>query len=116
MVRVDPEGTLLSVTEKGFGKRTTFDMYRLQTRGGSGVINLKVVEKNGKVVGIKSVRESDEMMLISIKGMVVKVGVNGISIIGRSTQGVKVINLKSGDKLISVASVIAKEEEILDQE
>ena len=117
MVRVDPEGTLLSVTEKGFGKRTTFEMYRLQSRGGSGVINLKVVEKNGKVVGIKSVRESDEMMLISIKGMVVKVGVNGISIIGRSTQGVKVINLKTGDKLISVASVIAKEEdEVLGEE
>ncbi len=111
MVRVDCDGALLTVTEKGYGKRTAFDMYRLQSRGGSGVINLKVVDKNGPVVGIKSVREKDEIMLISKKGMVVRVGVKGISVIGRATQGVRVINLKSGDKLISVASVVAKEEE-----
>ncbi|MFH1798578.1 MAG: DNA gyrase subunit A [Candidatus Omnitrophota bacterium] len=111
MVKVEDQGTLLTVTEKGFGKRTEFGEYRLQSRGGSGVINLKIVEKNGAVVGIKSVREEDEIMLISIKGMVVRVGVSGIRNIGRSTQGVKVINLKSQDKLTSVANVIAKEEE-----
>jgi DNA gyrase subunit A len=111
MVRVDNDGALLSVTEKGYGKRTCFDMYRQQSRGGSGVINLKVVEKNGPVVGIKNVRENDEIMLISMKGMVVRVGVKGINVIGRSTQGVRVINLKSGDKLISVASVVAREKE-----
>lgn len=111
MVKVDPAGTLLSVTEKGFGKRTTFDSYRLQSRGGSGIINLKVVDKNGLVVGAKSVREEDEIMLISKQGMVVRVAVSGISKVGRATQGVRVISLKSGDKLTSVASVVAREDE-----
>ncbi len=111
MVKVDASGTLLSVTEKGFGKRTTFDSYRLQSRGGSGIINLKVVDKNGLVVGVKSVREEDEIMLISKQGMVVRVAVGGISKVGRSTQGVRVIALKPGDKLTSVASVVAREDE-----
>ncbi len=111
MVRVDPSGTLLTVTERGYGKRTEFDAYRLQSRGGSGVINLKVVAKNGPVVGVKAVRDENEIMLISIKGMVVRVSVNGISKVGRVTQGVKVIDLQSSDKLTAVASVVAKEEE-----
>ncbi len=109
MVKVVPEGTLLSVTEKGYGKRTEFGEYRLQSRGGSGVINLKVVDKNGNVVGIKSVKELDEIMLISQQGMIVRVAVAGISSVGRAAQGVKVISLKSGDRLTSVASVVAKE-------
>ena len=111
MDKVDPEGTLLTVTEKGFGKRTKFDEYRMQSRGGSGIINLKIVEKNGPVVGTKSVREGDEIMLISKNGMVVRVAVSGISQIGRATQGVRVINLKSSDRLTSVAKVVAEEEE-----
>jgi len=112
MVRVEASGTLLSVTERGYGKRTDFEEYRLQSRGGSGVINLKIVEKNGKVVGIKTVREENEIMLVSIQGMVVRVAVNGISNIGRATQGVKLINLKPSDKLTSVANVVAKEESL----
>ncbi len=111
MVRVDPEGTLLTVTEKGFGKRTPFDVYRKQTRGGSGVINIKVVEKNGKVVGVKPVKETSEIMLISIKGMIVRVPVNGISKVGRAAQGVRVIGLKPGDKLTSVASVVPHDDD-----
>jgi len=111
MVRVDPEGCLLTVTEKGYGKRTEFEAYRLQSRGGSGIINLKVVAKNGKVVGTKSVREKNEIMLISVKGMVVRVAVKGISKIGRATQGVRVINLRVADKLTAVANVVAQEEE-----
>ncbi|MFA6636281.1 MAG: DNA gyrase subunit A [Candidatus Omnitrophota bacterium] len=111
MVKAAEEGTILSVTEKGYGKRTEFEEYRLQTRGGGGVINLKVVEKNGNVVGIKSVKDEDEIMLISQQGMVVRVPVAGISNVGRSAQGVRVISLKPGDKLTSVASVVAKEKE-----
>ncbi|MFH1877472.1 MAG: DNA gyrase subunit A [Candidatus Omnitrophota bacterium] len=114
MVKVESDGTLLTVTERGYGKRTDFSEYRLQSRGGSGVINLKIVEKNGKVVGIKSVREDDEIMLISIQGMIVRVAVKGISNIGRATQGVRVINLNASDKLTSVASVIGKEDEDAD--
>lgn len=111
MVKANPEGSLLTVTENGFGKKTGFDAYRMQSRGGSGVINLKVVDKNGPVVGIKSVREKDEIMLISHQGMVVRVAVSGISKVGRATQGVRVITLKKSDKLTSVASVVAKEAE-----
>ncbi|MBD3426947.1 MAG: DNA gyrase subunit A [Candidatus Omnitrophica bacterium] len=111
MDRVDLEGTLLTVTEKGFGKRTDFQEYRVQSRGGSGIINLKIVDKNGPVVNTKSVREGDEIMLISKQGMVVRVAVDGISQIGRATQGVRVINLKSSDRLTSVARVVAEEEE-----
>jgi len=111
MVKADLEGTLLTVTEKGFGKRTEFEAYRIQSRGGSGIINLKIAEKNGRVVGVKTVREENEIMLISKQGMVVRVGVSGISKIGRATQGVRVINLKSTDKLTSVANVVTREEE-----
>jgi DNA gyrase subunit A len=111
MIKTASDGTLLTVTEKGYGKRTDFKEYRLQSRGGSGVINLKIVEKNGAVVGIMTVRDEDEVMLISTQGMVVRVAVNGISSVGRSTQGVRVINLSQGDKLTSIASVVAKEDE-----
>ena len=111
MVRVDSEGTLLTVTERGYGKRTDFEAYRLQSRGGSGVINLKIVDKNGAVVGVKSVREQNEIMLLSQQGMVVRVSVKGVSRIGRSTQGVKIIDLKPADKLTAVANVVAQEEE-----
>ena len=111
MVKVHSDGTLLTVTEKGFGKRTAFDAYRLQSRGGSGIINLKVVDKNGVVVGVKSVREEDEIMLMSKQGMVVRVAAKGISKVGRSTQGVRVINLKAADRLTSVAKVVTEEEE-----
>ncbi len=111
MVKVDSDGTMLTVTEKGFGKRTRFDAYRLQSRGGSGIINLKIVSKNGPVVGVKCVRDQHEIMLISTGGMVVRVAVSGINKTGRDTQGVRLINLKGTDKLTSVASVVAKEEE-----
>jgi DNA gyrase subunit A len=111
MVKGAEGGTLLSVTEKGFGKKTEFSEYRLQSRGGGGVINLKIVEKNGKVVGVKSANDSDEVMLISQHGMIVRVAVSGISTVGRSTQGVRVISLKAGDRLNAVASVVAKETE-----
>ncbi|MCK4851513.1 MAG: DNA gyrase subunit A [Candidatus Omnitrophica bacterium] len=111
MVKTEPDATILTVTEHGFGKRTEFDTYRLQSRGGSGIINMKIVGKNGPVVGIKTVREEAEIMLISRQGMIVRVAVKGISRIGRATQGVKVINLKPDDELMSVASVVAREEE-----
>jgi len=111
MVKVEQDGTILTVTKKGFGKRTEFGEYRLQSRGGSGIINMKVTEKNGPVVGIKSVNENNEVMLISKTGMVVRVTVQGISKIGRATQGVRVIKLSGADELIGVANVITKEEE-----
>ena len=107
MALVDPMSTLLTVCENGYGKRTNFEEYRLQSRGGFGIINIKTSDRNGKVVGMKAIRESDELMLITLNGMIVRTGVNELRTIGRATQGVRVIGLKPGDKLVAVARVVA---------
>ena len=109
MIIVDQHATLLTVCENGFGKRTNFDEYRLQSRGGSGIINIRATDRNGKVVGMKSVRDSDEMMMITQKGKVVRTGINEMRVIGRATQGVRVITLKPGDKLVSIAKVVSED-------
>jgi len=105
MVIIDPHATLLTVCENGYGKRTEFDAYRAQGRGGSGVINIRATERNGKVVGMKSVSDADELMLITQNGQIVRTGVSEMRTIGRATQGVRVITLKSRDKLVAVARV-----------
>ena len=109
MAIVDPMATLLTVCENGYGKRTSFEEYRIQGRGGYGIINIKTTERNGKVVGMKSMRDADELMLITSGGMIVRTGVSGLRAIGRATQGVRVIGLKAADKLVSVARVAAEE-------
>ncbi|HUS48494.1 MAG TPA: DNA gyrase C-terminal beta-propeller domain-containing protein, partial [Phycisphaerae bacterium] len=109
MAIFDLAATLLSVCENGYGKRTSFKEYRIQHRGGYGIINIKTTERNGKVVGMKSMREADELMLITSGGMIVRTGVSELRSIGRATQGVRVIALKPGDKLVSVARVAAEE-------
>lgn len=107
---VTPDGALLTVTEKGFGKRTSFKEYRLQSRGGKGIINIKITDKNGSVVGLKSVNDNDDIILISQQGMVVRMHVKEIRTIGRSTQGVRIIRLKEKDRVSSVASIVPEEE------
>jgi len=109
MAIVDPMATLLTVCENGFGKRTSFEEYRTQSRGGIGIINIKTTRRNGKVVGMKSIRDADELMLISQSGMIVRTGVADIRTIGRATQGVRVIGLKANDKLVSIARVVTEE-------
>ncbi len=108
---VDSEASLLTVTSGGFGKRSSFKEYRLQSRGGKGVINIKVTSKNGEVVGLKSVTEQDDVMLITQNGMVVRCSVKGIRSVGRNSQGVHVIRLEAKDYVSSIASVVKKEEE-----
>jgi len=110
MEAVSPDGSLLTVTENGFGKRTSFKEYRLQSRGGKGIINVKITSKNGNVVGLKSVKDKDEIMLITHKGMVVRTPVKEIRMIGRATQGVRVIKLKDKDRVSSVASIVQEED------
>jgi len=105
------ETTLLTVTELGFGKRTDLKDYRLQSRAGKGIINVKVTGKNGEAVGLTSVKEDDEIMLITSEGMLVRFPVKDIRKVGRATQGVRIIKLGSKDKVTSVAKVAAKEEE-----
>jgi len=110
MIIVDKMATLLTVCENGYGKRTDFDQYRLQSRGGMGIINIKASDRNGNVVGLKSVRNADEMMLISQKGKIIRAAINSLRTIGRATQGVRVISLKPGDKLVAIASVAVDED------
>ena len=100
---------ILSITEQGFGKRTDVDEYRLQTRGGKGVINVKTTTRNGKVSSIQLVDESSELMVISQFGKIIRIDTKTIRAAGRSTQGVKLLNLEDGDK-VGAAVVIPPDE------
>ncbi|MCG6955479.1 MAG: DNA gyrase subunit A [Gemmatimonadetes bacterium] len=111
MVVVRPDSTLLVVSDHGMGKRTDVGAYRLQKRGGKGVINLRVSSRTGRVVAIKSVTEEEQLMLITRHGVVNRQRVDEISLIGRATQGVKLMNLDQGDILVDVARVIAEDED-----
>ena len=97
--------SLLSVTENGYGKRTDIKEYNVINRGGLGVINIKTSERNGKVIGVKSVKSEDDLMLVTKKGTLIRVSAKNISKIGRNTQGVRIMKLGAGDKVISVARV-----------
>jgi len=109
-VIVAPKGSLiLSVTENGYGKRTPADEYRLQSRGGKGVINVKTTERNGKVVSISQVAEDSDVMIISQYGKIIRTETKQIREAGRSTQGVRLLNLEAGDK-VAATSLIAPEE------
>jgi DNA gyrase subunit A len=116
MVVVKRDTTLLSVTENGYGKRSSISEYRVTNRGGKGVINIKASERNGKVVTIKEVVDEDELMLITQKGIIIRQPVKQIKVIGRNTQGVKLINLDSGDKVVDVARVVKSEENNKEQD
>jgi DNA gyrase subunit A len=111
MVVVDRQATLLTVCENGYGKRTSFDEYRQQSRGGQGIINIKTSDRNGRVVGVTAVSDADEMMVITAGGMVMRMPVKGIRTIGRNTQGVRMIRLREDDHLIAVARVLSEEVE-----
>ncbi|HEX2092511.1 MAG TPA: DNA gyrase subunit A, partial [Longimicrobiaceae bacterium] len=111
MVVLKPGTTLLVVTERGMGKRTGIEEYRLQRRGGKGVINVRTTEKTGKVVAIKEVVPGDELMVITREGIVNRQSVDGIRVIGRNTQGVRLINLSAGDVVMDVAR-IAREDQL----
>ena len=103
--------TVLTVTANGFGKRTRLDEYPLRNRGGKGVITIKTSERNGPVVGALTVDDDDEMMLISDQGQIIRMKVGGINVLGRNTQGVKLIGLKPGERLVGVASLAENEDE-----
>jgi DNA gyrase subunit A len=106
MVVADETKTLLTVTENGYGKRTPVSDYRLINRGGSGVINIKTTDRNGGVVVIKEVSDEDELMLISVGGQVIRTSSKFISVIGRNTQGVRLMKLDEGDKVADAAKIV----------
>ena len=110
MVVVKRDSSLLVVTENGYGKRTSIDDYRVTNRGGKGVINVKTSERNGEVVTIKEVLDQDELILITKKGIANRQPVKDIKVIGRNTQGVRLISLKGGDLVIDVARVVKEDE------
>ena len=110
MVVVRRKSTLLTVTEKGMGKRSELDEYRVQHRGGRGIITLKRADKTGDIVALKEVLPDDELMMITKKGIMIRVPVEGIRISGRNTQGVKIMNLTPGDLVVDVARVVKEDE------
>jgi DNA gyrase subunit A len=105
------EGTVLTVTEHGFGKRTRTEEYRKQSRGGKGIITIKTTEKNGSVVGVLPVTDEDDLMIIADGGKIIRLRVKDISVIGRNTQGVRLINLEDQEKVVGVARAVKREEE-----
>jgi DNA gyrase subunit A len=105
-----PEATVLTVTEKGYGKRTPLDDYRLQRRGGQGIITIRTTDRNGPVVSVTQVVDDDEVMLITDGGKVLRARVSGISTMGRATQGVRIMNLNPGEKLVSMARLAEADE------
>src|SRR2546426_2588415 len=111
MVVVRRKSTLLAMTEKGIGKRSELEEYRIQHRGGRGIITLKRSDKTGDIVGLKEVLPDDELMMITKKGIMIRVPLEGIGISGRNTQGVKIMNMTTGDLVVDVARVVKEEEE-----
>jgi len=104
-------GTVLTVAQNGYGKRTGLEEYRLQSRGGVGIINIQTSDRNGKVVGIAYVHDDDELMLISQQGMILRMKAGDIRTIGRATQGVRLIEMEEGDNVVSVAKLAEKDDE-----
>jgi len=102
---VNPGATMLTVCEHGHGKRTPLDEYRVQGRGGKGLINIKVTERNGRVVGIKQVTEADELMIMTTAGNLIRLPVHELAVISRNTQGVRLISLGDDDAVASVATI-----------
>ena len=109
---VKPGGTLLTVTELGYGKRTPLDAYRVQSRGGLGLKNLDITEKNGRVIEIAKVSEDKELLLITEHGKILRTPTGDIRTIGRTTQGVRLMDLDDGDKVVSVA-LVEKDDEAM---
>jgi len=106
-----PGAAALTLTENGYGKRTALDEYRVTGRGGLGIINIQTTDRNGRVVGVACVTETDEVMFITQQGMVLRTPARTVSIIGRNTQGVRLIDLDEGDRAVSVARLEEQETE-----
>jgi DNA gyrase subunit A len=110
IVAGDDRGYILTVTEKGFGKRTPVSMYRLQSRGGMGVKNINITDKNGNVAGIAHVIGDEQLLLITEQGMIIRINVGDLRSMGRSTQGVRVINVDENDRVVSAVKVVSEGE------
>ncbi len=108
---LSPGADILTVAGNGYGKRTAMEEYRLQSRGGKGIITMKTTDKTGRVVGVQQVTEDDQLMLVTDEGKIIRLRVKDIRVIGRNTQGVRLIDLESGKRVVSLARLAEKEEE-----
>ncbi|MBC99706.1 MAG: DNA gyrase subunit A [Halobacteriovoraceae bacterium] len=108
---IDDNMEILSVTENGYGKRTQASQYRKQSRGGKGILAMRLTDKNGEITAIKPVKEDEDLMIITDKGQVIRTMISGISLMGRATQGVRIIRLKDGEKVVAVESIVEDDDE-----
>ena len=115
MIIVDDTHLVLTLTTLGYGKMSKVSEYRLINRGGKGVTNMKLSSKNGKVSAVKSVTGAEDLMLITKEGMVVRISLSEVSVLGRSTQGVRVIKTKFGDELVSAAKIVSEDSDVEEQ-
>jgi len=111
LIVIKSVSTLLVVTDKGFGKRSKIDDYRITKRGGKGVITVKTSDKNGKMIAMMEVNDNDELVIITTKGMVIRQSVSDLRVMGRNTQGVRVIRLNEGDSIADIAKVVSEDED-----
>lgn len=111
MELIDDSLEILTVTQKGYGKRTQTSQYRKQTRGGKGILAMRLTEKNGQIVAIKPVTDKDDLMIITDKGQVIRTKISGISLMGRATQGVRIIKLKDGESVVAIEKIAEPEQE-----
>ena len=108
---IDDSVEILSVTANGYGKRTSVSEYRRQTRGGKGILAMRLTDKNGDIIDIKPVTDKDDLMIISDKGQVIRTKISGISLMGRTTQGVRLIKLKDGETVVAVEKIVDPDED-----
>jgi len=108
MVIVEEKAALFTVCENGYGKRTGLENYRSQSRGGVGLKNIKTTDRNGKVVALQAVHSKDDLMMITANGIIIRTGLDQIRSIGRNTQGVRLIKLKAGDKLVAAEKIVSE--------
>ncbi len=108
------DSDILVVSENGYGKRSKLDDYRITNRGGKGVKTISITDKTGNLVSIKNVADGDDLMIINKSGIAIRMEVNSLRVMGRATQGVKLINLKDGDSIAAVAKVVLDDEEVQD--
>ena len=111
---VKNDANILVVSENGFGKRSSLEDYRLTNRGGKGVKTISITEKTGKLVSLKSVSDNDDLMIINKSGIAIRMQVEDLRVMGRATQGVKVISLKDGDSIAAVAKVMKDDDDLED--
>ena len=108
---VTDDAQLLVVTKNGYGKRTPLEEYRIQNRGGKGIKTMQMSERNGSIVGVKVVRDDTELMIISVEGIMIRIRVDEISILGRNTQGVRLMRLDENDKVVALAHLAARDDD-----